>query len=66
MNGRFDSGFTMGLMRKDVRLASELAARTGTDLPLSGAVAKLWAESPLDNAEDFTRMGTFRAVANDN
>ena len=66
MNGRFDSGFTMGLMRKDVRLASELAARTGTDLPLSGAVAKLWAESPLDNAEDFTRMGTFRPVANDN
>jgi 3-hydroxyisobutyrate dehydrogenase len=66
MNGRFDSGFTMGLMRKDVRLASELAARTGADLPLSGAVAKLWAESPLDNAEDFTRMGAFRPVANDN
>ncbi|MEI2297335.1 NAD(P)-dependent oxidoreductase [Ensifer sp. MJa1] len=65
MNGRFDSGFTMGLMRKDVRLASELAARTGAQLPLAAAVAKLWAESPLDNAEDFTRMGAFRP-ANDN
>ncbi|OCP15637.1 NAD(P)-dependent oxidoreductase [Ensifer sp. LC163] len=66
MNDRFDSGFTMGLMRKDVRLASELAARTGAALPLSAAVARLWAESPLDNADDFTRMGAFRAAANDN
>lgn len=66
MNDRFDSGFTMGLMRKDVRLASELAARTGAALPLSVEVARLWAESPLDNADDFTRMGAFRAAANDN
>ncbi|OOG71391.1 3-hydroxyisobutyrate dehydrogenase [Sinorhizobium sp. A49] len=66
MNDRFDSGFTMGLMRKDVRLASELAARTGAALPLSATVARLWAESPLDNADDFTRMGAFRAAANDN
>ncbi|MNL77425.1 hypothetical protein D3C87_2036030 [compost metagenome] len=66
MNDRFDSGFTMGLMRKDVRLASELATRTGAALPLSAEVARLWAESPLDNADDFTRMGAFRAAANDN
>lgn len=66
MNDRFDSGFTMGLMRKDVRLASELAARTGAALPLSVEVARLWAESPLGNADDFTRMGAFRPAANDN
>ena len=58
---RFDSGFSMGLMRKDVRLANELAARTGANLPLSGAVARLWADSAavLKDTDDFTRMGAF-------
>ena len=63
MSDRFDSGFTMGLMRKDVRLAHELAQSTGAATPLSDRVAKLWGEGSedLSDQDDFTRMGAFRA-----
>jgi len=63
MSDRFDSGFSMGLMRKDVRLAHELAQSTGAVTPLSDLVAKLWAEGSeeLSDQDDFTRMGAFRA-----
>lgn len=59
LSDRFDSGFSMGLMRKDVRLARELADRTGADLPLTAVVGKMWAASiaRLADSEDFTRMG---------
>lgn len=61
MNGRFDSGFSMGLMRKDVRLAQEMAERTGADNPLTSFVAKLWAGADhLKDGDDFTRMGAFQ------
>ncbi|MFK0684491.1 NAD(P)-dependent oxidoreductase [Ochrobactrum sp. BD67] len=64
MNDRFDSGFTMGLMRKDVRLAQELAERTGADIPLTSVVAKLWAGSGhLEDRDDFTHMGAFQPVS---
>ena len=63
MSNRFDSGFSMGLMRKDVRLAQELAQSTGAVTPLSDLVAKLWGEGSeeLSDQDDFTRMGAFRA-----
>lgn len=60
--GTFDSGFSAGLMRKDVRLALDLAAETGSDLPLSVHVAQIWdtmRESIPDTA-DFTRMADYR------
>ena len=61
MSNRFDSGFSMGLMRKDVRLARELAKRSGADLPIAEAVSKLWAGSTdLKDTDDFTRMGAFQ------
>lgn len=61
MSDRFDSGFSMGLMRKDVRLAKKLADSTGTHLPLSEQVASLWAgSSDLADSDDFTRMGAFK------
>lgn len=61
MNDRFDSGFSMGLMRKDVRLAQEMAERAGVDNPLTSVVAKLWAGSEhLKDSDDFTRMGAFQ------
>ena len=64
MNDRFDSGFSMGLLRKDVRLAQEMAERTGVDNPLTSVVAKLWAESEyLKDSDDFTRMGAFLPVS---
>ncbi len=62
LSGRFDSGFAAGLMRKDVGLAAELAREVGLDLPLSGKVAALWAESreAVPDDADFTRMAACR------
>ncbi|MDH2327421.1 NAD(P)-dependent oxidoreductase [Cereibacter sp. SYSU M97828] len=60
MNEGFDSGFTMALMQKDVRLARKLAEDTGTEMPLTAKAAQLWADAPFAGTEDFTRMGDFR------
>ena len=64
MSDRFDSGFSMGLMRKDVRLAKELAERVGVDLPIAQAVSRQWGSENghLTDADDFTRMGTVSSV----
>jgi 3-hydroxyisobutyrate dehydrogenase len=58
MNGQFDSGFTMKLMRKDVRLSQELIEALGIDLPMSAKVAELWARSAesIADDEDFNRI----------
>lgn len=52
LNGAFNSGFTMKLMRKDVRLAAELISQTGLQLPMAGEVARLWAASADTIADD--------------
>ena len=58
LNAAFNSGFTMKLMRKDVRLAQELIGQMGLSLPLSGEVARLWALSAetIGDDEDFNRI----------
>ena len=58
MNGKFDSGFTMKLMRKDVRLSQDLIAALALDLPMSAKVAELWANSAesIADDEDFNRI----------
>lgn len=43
-SGAFDSGFTMGLMAKDVGLALDLAARTGGATGMLRRVGARWAE----------------------
>ncbi len=55
LNGAFDSGFTMGLMRKDVGLADALATAENMNLPLSKKVMELWKKSAetLADQEDF-------------
>ncbi|WP_158774076.1 NAD(P)-dependent oxidoreductase [Cobetia sp. L2A1] len=55
INKAYDSGFTMGLMRKDVGLASDLTDALGLELPLARTVARLWEESSatLADGEDF-------------
>lgn len=55
LNKAYDSGFTMGLMRKDVGLASDLCNAMDLDLPLSRTVAQLWKASveTLADNEDF-------------
>ncbi len=57
-SGGFDSGFTMGLMRKDVGLAAALVAEVGASLPMSELAARLWSESAarLADGEDFNRI----------
>jgi 3-hydroxyisobutyrate dehydrogenase len=54
--GAFDSGFTAGLMRKDLRLAAALAAAAGGAGSLSSAVLRAWAESPVADGDDFNRV----------
>lgn len=58
LNGAFDSGFTMGLMRKDVGLADALANAENMNLPLSEKVMELWKNSAetLADQEDFNAI----------
>lgn len=62
MNDAFDSGFTMQLMRKDVRLALQMAEETGLALPLTQEIGALWAASAgtIPDADDFNRIAAFR------
>lgn len=58
LSGRFDSGFTSGLMRKDLRLARDAAAGLELDLGLLQRVVEGWhadAERPTD-ADDFNHI----------
>ena len=66
-NGKYNSGFTMGLMRKDVGLAVSLAERTELDLPATRAIAAIWEasrDSLSDNA-DFNEIYKFGNAADD-
>ncbi|MGY6632681.1 MAG: NAD(P)-dependent oxidoreductase [Alkalilacustris sp.] len=58
MTGAYDSGFTMGLMRKDVGLACALADRLGLDLPATRAIAGIWNDSRalLSDDADFNEI----------
>jgi 3-hydroxyisobutyrate dehydrogenase len=58
LNGAFNSGFTMKLMRKDVRLAEQFTGELGLALPLTALAAWIWAESAATIAddEDFNRI----------
>ncbi len=60
LSNTFDSGFTMGLMRKDVGLALDLAKKS--DVPLVGfqSIADIWLHSSeqIDNQEDFNKITT--------
>lgn len=60
-NEAFDSGFTMELMRKDLRLAMNLIEQTGSATPLAQEAGRLWARSVerLADAEDFNRIVTY-------
>ena len=45
LSGRFASGFSIGLMAKDLRTATGIAAAMGLEAPLAEACAALWAEA---------------------
>ena len=63
LNGAFDSGFTMGLMRKDVGLALELAEQTGVDLNGFAGIADLWLSKTGDipDTADFNEITKYGA-----
>ena len=52
----FDSGFTAGLMRKDARLALQLAADVGAGLDACAAAVRAWTDSPVADSADFNRV----------
>ena len=58
LNEQYNSGFTMGLMRKDVALAVSLAERTALDLPATRAIAAIWeaSRSSLPDDADFNEI----------
>jgi 3-hydroxyisobutyrate dehydrogenase len=58
LNGAFDSGFTMKLMRKDVRLGADVIADLGLALPMTAETVRIWAESAdtIADGEDFNRI----------
>lgn len=62
LSGSFDSGFTMQLMRKDVKLASDLRERLGIELPIIQQVMDIWKRSSdsIDDGEDFNRIVNFK------
>jgi len=58
LNNAYDSGFSMGLMRKDVNLAMELAEQNNIDLQGFSTLAQLWQNSSdcIADSEDFNRI----------
>jgi len=60
-NNAFDSGFTMKLMRKDLRLAMALLSSQGVNAPIATEAGRLWAASAatIGDAEDFNRIVQF-------
>lgn len=63
LNNGYDSGFTMGLMRKDVGLATKLADSADLDLPATRAIAAIWEESraQLADSADFNEIYKYGA-----
>lgn len=63
MNEEYNSGFTMGLMRKDVGLATKLAASADLNLPATRAIAAIWEDSraELDDSADFNEIYKYEA-----
>ncbi|WP_345817550.1 NAD(P)-dependent oxidoreductase (plasmid) [Paraburkholderia sp. PREW-6R] len=61
LNEKFDSGFTMKLMRKDMRLALELLRSKNISAPVANEAGRLWAKSEesIGDAEDFNRIVQF-------
>lgn len=66
MSEGYDSGFTMGLMRKDVGLATKLAESADLNLPGTRAIAAIWEDSRalLDDSVDFNEIYKYEASEN--
>jgi 3-hydroxyisobutyrate dehydrogenase len=58
VSGLFNSGFSLGLMKKDINIATDLAKSLGADTLLGEVLLKSWAdaESKLTGAADHTEI----------
>lgn len=58
LSGTYDSGFTLGLMARDVGLATQTARALGVEAPLADAVATRWCalRDQRGPDDDFNRM----------
>ena len=61
LNNAFDSGFTMGLMRKDVGLALEMAQTSGVDLAGFAGIADIW----INGSGHIPDTGDFNEIVNE-
>jgi 3-hydroxyisobutyrate dehydrogenase len=52
LTGDFASGFALGLLAKDVKIAADLADAIGMDAPLGRLVRDLWGEARDDIGGD--------------
>jgi len=61
LNDAFDSGFTMGLMRKDVGLALDLAKQTNVNLDGFEGIADIWLNKSTQIADtaDFNEIAKY-------
>lgn len=62
VSGQFNSGFTLGLMKKDINIATDLAHSLGAETLLGEVLLKSWAdaEAKLSGAADHTEI--YRAL----
>ncbi len=60
LSGAFGTGFALGLLAKDVKIASDLAEQIGVDAPVGRLVCDLWADARdgLGGDQDHTRAAT--------
>lgn len=57
LSGAFGTGFALGLLAKDVKIAADLAEQIGVDAPVGQLVCGLWADArdALGGEQDHTR-----------
>lgn len=60
LSGAFGTGFALGLLAKDVRIAADLADQIGVEAPVGRLVRDLWADArdALGGEQDHTRAAT--------
>ncbi|HEY6355641.1 MAG TPA: NAD(P)-dependent oxidoreductase, partial [Burkholderiaceae bacterium] len=67
LSGRYDSGFALALMAKDLGIATTLAAQVGRPMRLGDAVRAMWDEAAaaLPAIADHTEMHRWLAAGDD-
>jgi 3-hydroxyisobutyrate dehydrogenase len=45
LSGKFGTGFALGLLAKDVKIAADLARQIGVDAPIGRMISALWSEA---------------------